>query len=197
MLPSGMQVPAARPLARHQPSHLKAAPLLHLLRPPDCPLSLFPSALSPCPQIHFWLPTLVKASLQGRLQSDEDGDKDDAASGAAAALAPAPAPLHVAAASGSLALLVKASLLSALPFCGAAVCMVANAWHARRADERRVHVAVPMLAAALAWGLLPPASAVGPGLAVVALTVAASGVWATHGPLFRWGEGGLVGVGWV
>ncbi|KAL4451937.1 hypothetical protein ABPG75_007599 [Micractinium tetrahymenae] len=137
--------------------------------------------------IHFWLPTLVKASLQGRLQSDEDGDEDDAAAGgAAAALAPAPAPLHAAAASGSLALLAKASLLSALPFCGAAVCMVANAWHARRTDERRLHVAAPMLTAALAWGVLPPAAAVGPGLAIAALTVAASGIWATHGPLFSW-----------
>ncbi|KAL4423008.1 hypothetical protein ABPG77_005488 [Micractinium sp. CCAP 211/92] len=132
--------------------------------------------------IHFWLPTLVKASLQGQLESDEDEalDDDDVA------LAPAPRPLHAAAPSGSLALLVRAALLSALPFCGAAVCMVANAWHARRADERRLHVAVPMLAAALAWGVLPPAAAVGPGLAVVALTVAASGIWATHGPLFSW-----------
>lgn len=126
----------------------------------------------------------MKASLQGQLESDEDEalDDDDVA------LAPAPRPLHAAAPSGSLALLVRAALLSALPFCGAAVCMVANAWHARRADERRLHVAVPMLAAALAWGVLPPAAAVGPGLAVVALTVAASGIWATHGPLFRWGS---------
>lgn len=154
-----------------------------ILRLPNYP----PPTLFTWTQIHFWLPTLVKASLQGRLQSDEDGGEKDATGGAAAALAPAPAPLHAAASDASLALLARAALLSALPFCGAAVCMVANAWHARHADERRMHVALPMLAAALAWGVLPPAASVGPGPAIAALTVAASGIWATHGPLFRWG----------
>ena len=116
---------------------------------------------------NFWIPSIVKAALLGQLQSDGGGGS--------------------AGASPTTALLVKSSLLSALPFCGAALCMVANAQHAKRADERRLHTAVPMLAAALGLAALPMLSAAGPAPALLALTLAASGIWATHGPFFRWG----------
>ncbi|EFN55937.1 hypothetical protein CHLNCDRAFT_145219 [Chlorella variabilis] len=115
---------------------------------------------------NFWIPSIVKAALLGQLQSDGGGGS--------------------AGASPTTALLVKSSLLSALPFCGAALCMVANAQHAKRADERRLHTAVPMLAAALGLAALPMLSAAGPAPALLALTLAASGIWATHGPFFSW-----------
>jgi preprotein translocase subunit SecG len=126
--------------------------------------------------VNFWLPTLVKAALQGELQSD--GGSGIGGTGGAGG---APA-----ATSTSTGLLVKASLLSALPFCGAAVCMVANAHHARLRDERRLHTALPLLAAGLALAAVPLlAGAASPAPALAALTVAASGIWATHGPFFR------------
>jgi hypothetical protein len=124
--------------------------------------------------VNFWLPTLVKAALQGELQSDGGSGGRGGAPGVPATT------------SASTGLLIKASLLSALPFCGAAVCMVANAHHARLRDERRLHTALPLLAAGLALAAVPLlAGAASPAPALAALTVAASGIWATHGPFFR------------
>lgn len=65
--------------------------------------------------------------------------------------------------------------------------MLANAWSSRRTRERRWHTALPMLLAALAFAALAPAAKVaGPAGAVLALTLAAAGVWAPHGPFFSW-----------
>jgi hypothetical protein len=129
---------------------------------------------------NFWVPSLVKAAMLGELRSDDDGRDEDEDEN-----------------SGGNALLIKSALLSALPFCGAAVCMVANAWHAKRRDERRMHTAVPMVFAGLGLAAVPLVAPAGPALALLALTVAASGIWACHGPFFRcvpgWGpqaEGG-------
>lgn len=123
---------------------------------------------------NFWVPSLVKAALRGELLADDGGTEDGAE------------------ASGGNTLLIKSALLSALPFCGAAVCMVANAWHAKHRDERRLHTAVPMLFAGLGLAAVPLVAPAGPALALLALTVAASGIWATHGPFFRcvtgWGQ---------
>lgn len=122
--------------------------------------------------INFFLPSLVRAALLGELQEDASPDSSSTESTEHGA-------------SSSTALLIKSSLLSALPFCGAAVCMVGNAWHAQRADERRLHTVAPMCFAALGLAATPLLSALGPGFALAALTLAASGIWATHGPFFR------------
>jgi hypothetical protein len=126
---------------------------------------------------NFWIPSLVKAALLGELDHDEVEEGDHAAGAPASPAAAAPM--------SSTALIVKSSLLSALPFCAAAVAMVANAYHAKRADERRLHTVFPMLVAALSLLLLPWLADEGTAWALLALTFAAGGIWATHGPFFR------------
>lgn len=80
-----------------------------------------------------------------------------------------------------------AALLSAVPFTVAGVAMVLNAWHSKRHHERRWHTAVPLLVAAIFFALLPVFTQAAHTLgAVVALTLTAAGVWATHGPFFSW-----------
>lgn len=118
---------------------------------------------------NFWVPSLVRAILEGQLgaAATSSGPKGGGSGGQASA-----------------ALNVKAALLSALPFCAAAVAMVLNARHARRTDERRLHTALPMLCTAVALGLLPLATNPAPALA--GLTAAAAGTWAVHGPFFSW-----------
>ena len=82
---------------------------------------------------------------------------------------------------------VAASLLAALPFAGAGVCMVANAYSAKRHRERRLHTAIPLGLAGCAFALVVPLSHwLGLWPALGSLTLAAAGIWATHGPLFSW-----------
>lgn len=87
---------------------------------------------------------------------------------------------------GGMALNVQAALLSALPFCAAAVAMVLNAQHSRARDERHLHTALPMLGTAVALGLLPLLAQAGAVPALLGLTAAAAGTWAVHGPFFSW-----------
>ena len=135
---------------------------------PDCP-----SAAPPlCWFSNFWVPSLVKAIFEGRLGTD-------AASGT-------PAGIHSSGGQAGTALNVRAALLSALPFCAAALTMVLNAHHARCMDERRLHTALPMLCTAVALGLLPLLARAGPVPALLGLAVAAAGTWAVHGPFFSW-----------
>lgn len=118
---------------------------------------------------NFWLPMIVRAVLDGHLGSSGSGnDSSDEPPGPS-----------------TQSLNIKASLLSALPFCAAAVAMVANAHHARLKDERRLHVALPMLCTALALGAMPALAALGPAPALLGLSAAAAGIWSVHGPFFR------------
>lgn len=123
---------------------------------------------SPCPPVcsNFWVPTLVRATLEAHFNSDAAGSGGSEQPG--------------------MALNVRAALLSALPFCAAAVAMVANAHHARLADERRLHTALPLLGAAASLGLLPLLARAGPAPALLGLTGAAAGTWAVHAPFFSW-----------
>ena len=115
---------------------------------------------------NFWVPTLVRAILEDRF------DADAATSGGSG--------------QPGTALNVRAALLSALPYCAAAAAMVANAHHARQADERRLHTALPLLGTAASLGLLPLLARAGPAPALLGLTGAAAGTWAVHGPFFSW-----------
>lgn len=114
---------------------------------------------------NFWIPLMVRAVLTGQFASGSGR---------------APAAPHSAAALG-----IRAALLSAVPFCAAAVAMVANAHHARLKDERRLHTALPMAGAALALGATPALARAGPAAALLGLSAACSCVWAVHGPFFR------------
>lgn len=111
--------------------------------------------------VNFWLPTLVKQALGGGGSASGGGG------------------------SGAAALDIRASLLSALPFCAAAAAMVANARHARLRGERRLHTALPMAATAAAFAATPALAAASPYLALAGLSAAAAGIWAIHGPFFR------------
>ena len=78
------------------------------------------------------------------------------------------------------------ALVSAIPFTAAALAMLANARHSRRASERRWHCAAPLLVCAVALALTPLAARLSAPLALVLLTLATSGAWATYGPFFSW-----------
>ncbi|KFM26479.1 Putative tartrate transporter [Auxenochlorella protothecoides] len=120
--------------------------------------------------VNFWLPQIIRASLRaGIVNGDEGGE-----AGAEAT-------------SRQQRLDVKASLLAGLPFAVAGVGMVLNAQHAQRRHERRLHTAVPLVAAAGALGLLPlTALLLGTAGTVAALTAGAAGIWAVHGPFYSW-----------
>ncbi|RMZ56540.1 hypothetical protein APUTEX25_001387 [Auxenochlorella protothecoides] len=123
--------------------------------------------------VNFWLPQIIRASLRaGIVNGDEGGE-----AGAEAT-------------SRQQRLDVKASLLAGLPFAVAGVGMVLNAQHAQRRHERRLHTAVPLVAAAGARGgawLLPlTALLLGTAGTVAALTAGAAGIWAVHGPFYSW-----------
>ncbi|HZP82340.1 MAG TPA: MFS transporter [Chthonomonadaceae bacterium] len=77
----------------------------------------------------------------------------------------------------------QVGLLAAIPYIGAAVGMVLNGQHSDETGERRKHIAIPAFigAAGLAASAVPNLS---PGLTLVALVVAAPGMWATLGPFW-------------
>ncbi|PSC74031.1 MFS transporter isoform A [Micractinium conductrix] len=117
---------------------------------------------------NFFLPMIVRAVITGQF-ANEGGSGGGGRGGG-----------------GAAALNIRAALLSALPFCAAAVAMVANAHHARARDERRLHTALPMVATALALAGTPALVALGPAPALLGLSAAAAGIWAVHGPFFSW-----------
>lgn len=83
---------------------------------------------------HFWIPTIIRSML---------GQPVPASAGASGAAASEAAQLHA---------VVVASLLAALPFALAGVCMVGNAYSTKRHNERRLHTAVPLAVAGVAFG---------------------------------------------
>ena len=154
-------------LGHADPSPCCGPPLAVVYPPTHTPLAVPAQASS-------FLPTRPACACLGRLQGELGADRDDGDSDDDDA-------------DDAMALLVRASLLSAVPYCAAAVVMVANARHSRAAGERRLHTALPLLAAAVGLALLPlAAEGGGPAAALVALTLAVSGIWATHGPFFSW-----------
>lgn len=72
--------------------------------------------------------------------------------------------------------------LNAIPFCAAAIGMVAIGWHSDRRRERRWHVTGAMLLASA--GCLLAAQATHPALALFAFSLAAIGVWSVIGPFW-------------
>jgi len=70
-------------------------------------------------------------------------------------------------------------------------------WVAARSkarNERRFHTAVPVFVAAMAMLMMPALEMIVRGyLSFVAMTAAASGIWAVHGPLLSWPATFLVG----
>lgn len=66
-------------------------------------------------------------------------------------------------------------LLTALPFAGAAVAMVANGRHSDRTGERRWHLAVPCLLGAAGFGV--GALAANPAVAFLGICLGAAGIW--------------------
>ncbi|MBC8135340.1 MAG: MFS transporter [Fibrella sp.] len=78
---------------------------------------------------------------------------------------------------------LRVGLLTAIPYTAAGIVMVANGFHSDRTGERKWHIAVPAAVGAL--GLV--ASALfshSPALSLAALSIAASGMWATLGPFW-------------
>src|SRR5450631_2938230 len=73
-------------------------------------------------------------------------------------------------------------LLSAIPYVAAAIAMTIAGGHSDRTGERRLHVALPAFAGALAMG----AAAYSTSLTVtmVALSIALMGVWSIYGPFW-------------
>jgi ACS family tartrate transporter-like MFS transporter len=86
--------------------------------------------------------------------------------------------------------------LAMLPYLFAALALVANAAHARRAREQRWHAVVPMALGALALALVGPLASAGhTGAALAALVLANVGAWAEHGPMATLWEGASAGDG--
>eukprot|EP00873_Tetraselmis_striata_P027552 jgi/Tetstr1/447816/TSEL_035146.t1 len=89
---------------------------------------------------------------------------------------------------------VKVSLLSVIPFGAAAATMLWVAARSKARNERRFHTAVPVFVAAMAMLMMPALEMIVRGyLSFVAMTAAASGIWAVHGPLLSWPATFLVG----
>lgn len=91
--------------------------------------------------------------------------------------------------------------VSALPFVPAAVAMVWIGRHSDRVGERCLHAAVPCFAAAA--GFVAAAAIHTPILAVLALTVAASGIYGRNGPfwslptMFLTGNAAAAGIAFI
>jgi MFS family permease len=78
---------------------------------------------------------------------------------------------------------LRVGLLTAIPYTAAGIVMVANGFHSDRTNERKWHIAGPAAVGAL--GLIGSALTVNnPALSLAALSVAASGMWATLGPFW-------------
>src|SRR5262249_20943175 len=92
-------------------------------------------------------------------------------------------------------------LVSALPYVVAAIGMVYIGRHSDRRDERRWHVAGPALVAAS--GLVVSALTASPAVAVVAISVAALGIWGALGPFWAMptailrGSAAAAGIAWI
>jgi ACS family tartrate transporter-like MFS transporter len=101
--------------------------------------------------------------------------------------------------SGSSDLIV--GLVSALPFIPAAIAMVWIGRHSDRVGERPLHAAVPCFAAA--GGFASAAAIHSPALAVLALAVAAGGIYGRNGPfwslptLFLSGRAAAAGIAFI
>lgn len=101
--------------------------------------------------------------------------------------------------SGSSDLIV--GFVSALPYVVAATGMVLIGRHSDRTGERRWHVAGPALLAAM--GLVLSAYAQSPVLAVMAVSVAALGIWGALGPFWAMptavlrGTSAAAGIAWI
>ena len=101
--------------------------------------------------------------------------------------------------SGASDLLI--GMLSALPYIFAAIGMVWIGSHSDLTGERRWHVALPALVAA--GGLLLCSFAKTPGLALVALSLAALGIWGSLGPFWAMPtamlsrSGAAAGIAWI
>lgn len=72
--------------------------------------------------------------------------------------------------------------IAAIPYIAAAVAMVLVGVHSDRTRERRWHLALPMFAASL--GLFASGQTVVPALAILALSIAAAGIWGGLGPFW-------------
>jgi sugar phosphate permease len=85
--------------------------------------------------------------------------------------------------------LVQAGLLTAVPFLISGSFMVASAYHSDYTGERALHICYPGLVGAaglVAYGFLKD-----PALALIALSIAASGMWAMLGPFWAMVKGAL------
>lgn len=72
--------------------------------------------------------------------------------------------------------------IAAIPYMAAAVAMVFVGAHSDRTGERRWHLALPMFAASL--GLFASGLTTQPALAILALSLAAAGIWGGFGPFW-------------
>lgn len=78
---------------------------------------------------------------------------------------------------------VMVGLITAIPYAFSGVIMVLNAAHSDRTGERRLHVTIPAIIGAI--GLAGYATfEKDPKLAIVFLTIAASGMWSIQGPFW-------------
>jgi MFS transporter, ACS family, tartrate transporter len=77
---------------------------------------------------------------------------------------------------------IETGLLTALPFLASAIAMVAWGWHADRVGERRWHAVLPLLLASVSF--LLAAVAIGPVAKMIALIVAAMGLYMSAGLLW-------------
>lgn len=75
---------------------------------------------------------------------------------------------------------------SVVPFAVAAAATLALGASSERWNERRLHIAVPLIAGGAVFALTPAAAAASRGLAVLTLTVALAAADATTGPLWSW-----------
>lgn len=122
----------------------------------------------------YFIPAMVKGFLDG--QNDDNGDIDAPKDDDADADADGNEKMSTSHA-------VTVSLLASIPYSFAAMVMVLNAWHTKKTDERRWHTALPLVVSALAFGITSMTSAVSVPASLLFLSVAAGGIWATHGPL--------------
>lgn len=72
--------------------------------------------------------------------------------------------------------------IAAIPYMAAAVAMVFVGAHSDRTGERRWHLALPMFAASI--GLFASGLTTQPALAILALSLAAAGIWGGFGPFW-------------
>ncbi|EIE21899.1 MFS general substrate transporter [Coccomyxa subellipsoidea C-169] len=94
----------------------------------------------------------------------------------------------------------KIALFSTVLWVPVGLGMIAVSWSAKHYRERNWHSSIPALIAGVCFLVVPPTIKASPAAGYVLIIIAATGVWAPHGPMWSWpktflhGQGAAVGI---